>query len=577
MRYPFFPVLLILFLAGCSTQVVKDSSEGTLAQGADASVIERLKAEERRVQESDVIYQILIGELAGKEGNLGLATAAYQGAALSVDDPRVAERATRVALFSGQDQAALEMAQHWLRLEPESLEAWKILAVLHARRSELAPSVEYFEKIIAATRDQKGGGFRLAGALLIQDVKRDQAMPVMSELSARHPEDYEAAFTLSSVAFSFKQYEDAIAAAEQGLALNPDSDEMRLLRNRVWLLMGETDRALNDIEAMVKAGPENVDIRLTYAQMLVEVRRYDAAREQFEIIVARQPDNVDLLYTLGLLNVEIQDFDDAERYLLTVLQMGKHTQEASYYLGRISERRGSNKEAIGWYLRVTEGEFLYEAQTRIAIQLANLGYLDKAQTNLSQLRLAVSTAEERVRLYLLEASLLEEAGRKQEAYQLYTNALKDYPDNEDLLYARGMLSERLDRVDLLEQDMKQILKRSPNHAAALNALGYTLADRTERFEEALKYIQEALRVNPDDPAILDSMGWVQYRLGNLDEAERYLRRAHAMLSDDEIASHLGEILWVRGNRDEANAIIQDALKQFPDSQYLKKLIRRIDQ
>ncbi len=576
MRYPLFPVFLILFLAGCSTQVVRESPEGAPAEGADVSLIERLKAEERKAQESDVIYQILVGELAGKEGNLGLATTAYQGAALSVEDPRVAERATRVALFAGQDQAALDMAQHWLSLEPDSLEVWKILAVLHARRSELRPSVEYFEKVIAATREQKGGGFRLAGALLIQDVERDQAMPVMSELSVRHPEDFEAAFTMSSVAFSFKQYEDAIAAAEQGLALSPDSDEMRLLRNRIWLLMGETDRALNDIEAMVKASPENVDIRLTYAQMLVEVRRYDAAREQFEIIVEKQPDNVDLLYTLGLLNVEIQDFDDAERYLLTVLQMGKHTQEASYYLGRISERRGNSKEAIGWYLRVTEGEFLYEAQTRIAIQLANLGYLDKAQANLAQLRLAVSTAEERVRLYLLEASLLEEGGKKQEAYKLYTSALKDYPDNEDLLYARGMLSERLDRIDLLEQDMKQILKRSPNHAAALNALGYTLADRTDRFEEALIYIQEALRVNPDDPAILDSMGWVQYRLGNLDEAERYLRRAHSMLADDEIASHLVEILWIRGNKDEANAIIQDALKQFPDSQYLKNLIRRLD-
>lgn len=574
MRYSLFPVFLILFLVGCSSQVVKETPEGA---PADTGLLERLKAEERKAQESDVVYQILVGELAGKEGNLGLATAAYQGAALSVDDPRVAERATRVALFSGQDQVALEMAQHWLALEPQSLEAWKILAVLHARRSELAPSVEYFEKVIAATKDQNGGGFRLAGSLLIQDVERDEAMPVMSELRARHPQNFEAAFTMSSVAFSFKRYEDAITAAEEGLELSPDSEEMRLLRNRIWLLMGETDRALNDIEAMVKASPENVDIRLTYAQMLVEVRRYDAAREQFEIIVARQPDNVDLLYTLGLLNVEIQDFDDAERYLLTVLQLGKHTQEASYYLGRISERRGNNKEAIGWYLRVTEGEFLYEAQTRIAVQLAGLGYLDKAQANLAQLRLAVTTEDERVRLYLLEASLLEEEGRKQEAYQLYSTALKEYPDNTDLLYARGMLSERLDRVDLLEQDMKQILRRSPTHAAALNALGYTLADRTDRFEEALKYIQEALRVSPDDPAILDSMGWVQYRLGNLDEAERYLRRAHAMLADDEIASHLGEILWVRGNRDEANAIIQDALKQFPDSQYLKGLIRRIDQ
>jgi tetratricopeptide (TPR) repeat protein len=328
---------------------------------------------------------------------------------------------------------------------------------------------------------------------------------------------------------------------------------------------------------MIQARPDDTDLRLAYAQMLVKAKRYEGARKQFEYVASKQPKNADLLYTLGLLNIEIQHYDDATTYLQRVLKLGKHVVDSSFYLGRIAENRGLYQDAIGWYIRVNEGQYVIEAQLRIAVMLAKLGHMDKAREHLARMRLELDNAEQQIDLFLMEGNLLEEAKAYDAGLRLYNRALDNYPGHIDLIYARAMLYEKMDRIDLMEKDLRQILDKDPGNATALNALGYTLADRTDRYQEALQYIQMALRERPNDPAVIDSMGWVQFRLGNLDAAERYLRKANALLDDDEIASHLGEVMWVRGNRQEALDLLKEALKKFPDSQKLKSLIRRIDQ
>jgi tetratricopeptide (TPR) repeat protein len=569
MPYRYLLVLCAVLLTSCATQ------KGAVHDSEEASTKYTESAEQAR--ESDLFYQVMVGEMAGRFGALDTASQAYADAALETDDPRVAERATHVALYGRQYDLALQAAQRWEHLEPGGREVRQILATLYARQGHIDEAVEYFGVIIKETEGQAGGGYQLASALLAQDVPKENSLAVMERLVSDHLNDFNAQYSYAALAYRWKDYPRTLNAVEKALKADPKSRDARLLRDQAWLDLGETDRALDDVALMIKDKPDDLDVHLAYAQMLVKVKRYDQARTQFEYVAAKQPDNADLLYTLGLLNLEIQNYDDAASYLLQVLKQGKHVVESSYYLGRISESVGQYKEAIGWYIRVNEGQFAVEAQLRIAVMLAKLGHMDQAREHLERMREEFNSPEQQVNLYLMEGSLLEEADEYQAGIELYDQALKSYADDIDLIYARAMLYEKMDRVDLMEKDLQRILSLDPNNTTALNALGYTLADRTDRYQEALKYIQKALQERPDDPAILDSMGWVQYRLGNLEEAERYLRKANSLLDDAEVASHLSEVMWVRGQHDEAVEILQNALEKFPNSPQLQTLKRRIGQ
>jgi tetratricopeptide (TPR) repeat protein len=569
MSFRYCLVLCSVFLASCASQQVT-------VQPVEAPVVRQAVSVEQP-DESDVLYRILVGEMAGRLGALDTASGAYVDAAFETNDPQVAARATHIALYGRQYDQALRAAKRWESLTPDNQEARQILATLNARLGNIDESVAYFQGIIEETEGHSGGGFTLAGSLLAQEIPPQNALAVMERLVADQPNNFTAQYTYAALAYKFKDHPRALNAATQALEILPDEHQARLLRNQAWMELGESDRALDDVALMIQARPDDTDLRLAYAQMLVKAKRYEGARKQFEYVASKQPKNADLLYTLGLLNIEIQHYDDATTYLQRVLKLGKHVVDSSFYLGRIAENRGLYQDAIGWYIRVNEGQYVIEAQLRIAVMLAKLGHMDKAREHLARMRLELDNAEQQIDLFLMEGNLLEEAKAYDDGLRLYNRALDNYPGHIDLIYARAMLYEKMDRIDLMEKDLRQILDKDPGNATALNALGYTLADRTDRYQEALQYIQMALRERPNDPAVIDSMGWVQFRLGNLDAAERYLRKANALLDDDEIASHLGEVMWVRGNRQEALDLLKEALKKFPDSQKLKSLIRRIDQ
>jgi tetratricopeptide (TPR) repeat protein len=567
MPYRYLLVLCAVLLASCASQ------KGVVHDSEKASPKYAESAEEAR--QSDLFYQVMVGEMAGRYGALDTASQAYVDAAQESHDPQVAERATHVALYGRQYDLALKAAQRWEKLEPGGREVRQILATLYARQGHIDEAVDYYQVIIKETEGQSGAGYQLVSSLLAQDVPKENSLAVMERLVGDHPNDFEAQYSYAALAYRWQDYPRTLNAVEKALKADPKSSDARLLRDQAWLELGETDRALDDVSLMIKHKPDDLEIRLAYAQMLVKVKRYEQASTQFEYVAAKQPDNADLLYTLGLLNMEIQHYDDAASYLMRVIKQGKHVVESSYYLGRISESTGQYKEAIGWYIRVNEGQFAVEAQLRIAVMLAKLGHMDKARDHLARMREEFNTPEQQVNLYLMEGNLLEEAHEYDEGVELYNQALKAYANDIDLLYARAMLYEKMDSVDLMEKDLHLILSLEPDNATALNALGYTLADRTDRYQEALKYIQKALKERPDDPAILDSMGWVQYRMGNLDEAERYLRKANSLLDDAEVASHLSEVIWIQGQRDEAVEILQKALEKYPDNQQLQSLMRRI--
>jgi len=273
-------------------------------------------------------------------------------------------------------------------------------------------------------------------------------------------------------------------------------------------------------------------------------------------------------YALGLLELQLGHSAKAKPHFQTLVQLGEHVDEGRFYLGQISEAHKDDAQARKWYSEVKEGELRFEAQLRIALMLARRGKLKEAQDYLHDVE--TDSDEQRIRLIRAEGEILADAGQHQAAMDVYDRALKDRYDSE-LLYTRAMLAEKMNRLDILERDLRQILENEPDNSQALNALGYTLADRTNRYEEAHKLIQRALELSPNDFYILDSMGWVLYRLGRLDEAIAYLKRARDLRDDPEVAAHLAEVLWVKGEKQAARDVLESALKTAPDDKKLLKV------
>jgi tetratricopeptide (TPR) repeat protein len=270
--------------------------------------------------------------------------------------------------------------------------------------------------------------------------------------------------------------------------------------------------------------------------------------------------------------MQTSDLDQARKYFLKLNKLGQRINESSYYLGQIAESRGKTDKAMNWYEQVRGGHYLVEAQLRTAVLQARAGDVEGARQRLQDIN--VDSDQTQLQVYLAEGEILRGAKRFQEALDVYNHALSEMPNNIQLLYARALTAEKVERLDLALKDLRYIVNREPENAQALNALGYTLVDRTDDVQEGLKYIKQAYKLKPDDAAILDSLGWAYYRLGNYQKSLDYLRQAFDKLKDAEIAAHLGEVLWITGDRKGARAVWNEALSQTPSHQLLLDVIKR---
>ena len=327
------------------------------------------------------------------------------------------------------------------------------------------------------------------------------------------------------------------------------------------------------MEKTLQRNEKDLDLRMYYARLLTDEKQYDAARRQFEILIAQAPNNTDVLYALGLLYLQSNRLDEATMYFQRLSTLDQRGGEAGYYLGRIAEEKGELQQAANWYQSLSEGANYFDAQVRLGIILARQDRLDDARRHLQGID--AGSQEQKNILIQAEAELLTDKKLFENAMAIYDKALEGDQD-ADLLYSRAMLAEKMDRLDILERDLRVIIEREPGHAQALNALGYTLADRTNRYQEAYDLIRKALEISPEDFYILDSMGWVLYRMGRLDESIVFLNKALSARPDPEIAAHLGEVLWVKGDKAAAKQIWEAAIKETPKDIRLLDVIKRFN-
>ncbi|MEJ2345831.1 MAG: tetratricopeptide repeat protein [Gammaproteobacteria bacterium] len=561
--------------SGCSAVLSKDAapipqSANTQIRKVDAQGLSDVRPEVRR--QANLLYHILVGEFAGYRGHLDVAVKQYLQAAAISDDPDVAQRATQIALYARDYPGAMVAAQRWAVLAPESLDACRTLAVLDLRQDKLAPAAAQLDRLIGLVQGDAERGFYLVSRLLAQEHDEKRTLTVMAMLVQRHKSDPYAWYAYAHLAAEADDQKLALANVDKALSLKPDWPDASLLKARILMQQGKSDEAVAAMRAAIKAHPDSRALRISFGRLLAEAKQFAQARQQFEYLLRKNPKDAELLYAISLLAIEDKHYDAAEHYLKRLLKTGQRTPDAYYYLGAIAEERHQYNRAITWYRKVRSGDRRVDAHIRVSMLVAKQHGVAKGRKELHKMQPPNSDAA--VRFYVAEADMLRHAGRYKEAVGVVNNGLAQMPGNNDLLYTRALLEEKLDRLDLLEKDLKQILATDPDNAQALNALGYTLADRTKRYKEALAYIQKALALSPDEPAILDSMGWVQYRLGNIAASLDYLRRAYKLDQDSEIAAHLGEVLWVSGDRDAARNLLERAVKRDPKSKTLQQLIQR---
>jgi tetratricopeptide (TPR) repeat protein len=555
------PLLGVALFAGCAQKPVAETEE-----------VPREQIVERPALPPSPLYDVLVGEIAAQRGDYQTGLENYYAAAQAQRDPRLAERATHFGLYTSDHTLALDAARLWQELEPENRLVVRILANLELRLGNVDAGVAELRRFIAGEPDL-GEAFNQVTALLVRLPDKQVALATVDKLAADHPTLAEAHFAQGAVARHAARLELAESEMAEAVRLRPDWVQARLNLAQVQLALQHHDAALETLAAGIKAVPESRDLRLAYARQLMHRERVDEARAQFQALAKASPGDPDILYALALLSLETRNLEDAERYLLQLEQTEGRADDARFFLGRLNAQREDLAQSLEWYGRVAGGEYLDEARIQTAAVLARQGKVDEALAQVRSLRDA--QPELRVRLILVEGELLTEAGRLDEAMGLYDAAIAETPDSDDLIYARAMHAERADRLDLLEQDLRTLIERDPNNASALNALGYTLADRTERLDEALELIRRAFAIRPDDAAIIDSMGWVHYRLGDNTAALNYLRDAYARSQDPEIAAHLGEVLWVTGQQARARAIFDEAVRAHPDNAVLRRTVERL--
>ncbi|MGH8121063.1 MAG: tetratricopeptide repeat protein, partial [Gammaproteobacteria bacterium] len=504
----------------------------------------------------DLLYKFLVAEIAGQRGQLDLAVTNYLELAAATRDPEVVARATRVAVYAGNDQAAEEAARLWLELDPAGIDAHQVLAIMDVRKGNIDGALVHFDHIV--NHAEEGLDQKLWVIANLLEKEKDQAIvrQLMERLMQGHENDPEALYAYAHVLSRLNDDVMALEMLEKVLALMPDNVNANISYVSLLQQQGKGEAAMAWMEKALQRNEKDFSLRMFYARLLTDERQYDAARRQFEILIAQNPNNTDVLYALGLLYLQSNRLDEAATYFQRLSDLGQHGGEAGYYLGRIAEEKGDLQKAADWYRSLNEGVNYFDAQVRLGVILARQDKMDDARRHLQGIN--VVNQEQKNILVQAEAELLTDRKLYDDAMEVYDRALASNNQDSDLLYARAMLAEKMGRLDILERDLKEIIRNDPNHTQALNALGYTLADQTNRHQEAYELIRKALDLSPDDFYILDSMGWVLYRMGRLDEAIVFLNKALAVRPDPEIAAHLGEVLWVKGDKAAAKQIWEAA-------------------
>lgn len=583
--------IALILLGGCTSQSVKESAPKTTdtsSAAVDASAEAEVSAVNASIAESkvpkrprpsdypvapfpkDALYQLLVAEVAGYRGEYSTALEKYVDMALKTRDAGVAQRAAMLAVYLKRYEEALTTSKIWVEQEPDSIEARRYLSDQLLRIGDMEQAIVHMEAIKSLGGLANFESFAYSAANM-DDKGREVLLEAMSRMLDQYPGDEQLMFSKAVLLEQSGQLEEALQLANQLLVSKKDINVIVLKINALKDLL-RTDEALVFLESTLEELADKRRLRLIYARMLFEAERLVDAEKQYEQVHQQAPNDSDILFALALISMEQGKDESAKGYLNQMIRFNRRANEAHYYLGSIADKNDKIPQAISEYKMVGPGREYLAAQVRIAALLADQGSLNDARAHLENQR--ANNPDRYNRLVMIEGQLLSERGHETEFFELLEMVIQKQPENVELLYFRAMTGQSLGRLDVLEQDLLRVIEIDPDNADAMNALGYTLADQTDRHAEALALIERALEIKPNEAAFIDSLGWVQYRLKNFKDAVTNLRKALSLFDNDEVAAHLGEVLWVSGEQQEARNIWQKALDAQPNSDILKRVIKR---
>lgn len=570
-------VFLSATLVSCSGAPVKKKTVDDSVQKPDESVadVEPILQNLPDVElTGELMYKLLLSDIALQQNNNDLALAALVDVATETRDPRLAAQATRQAVLSSEYGIAIQMAELWRELVPDDLNAHQTMGNLLVVEKQPEQALEYYSKALALT-DEKNRSqlLKQISSTLIRYGSQQQALDLIEKLATEYPDSADVALAHASVASKLKEYDIAARAIDRTLALDPHNTNAATFKFGLLLLNKKTVEAEKFATGFLKKHPTALLLRTALARHYLETNKLKQAEKEYLVIHKQDKTSVIAPMALALIRIDSRKLDDASMYLEKVLLLQPDNDLARLYLGDIAAQQKNLDDAIQWYRTVTEKTQLFKARLRLVDVLMLRDGVDAAMRELEAIH--AESPGQQVDIILLQHDLYLEDGRDDEALQIISLALADSPDNIELLYARAMIAARREDVAGLESDLQHLLKIEPGHAQALNAYGFTLADLTDRYEEAYELVNAALKQKPGDPYILDSLGWVEYRMGNYSKAEDYLRQALSRRNDQEIAAHLVEVLLAAGKTDEAKKIWAKANKDFPDSEKLQAVGERL--
>lgn len=528
-----------------------------------------------------MLQQLLKAEFAFRNGDWQGPYLTMLSLAQQTQDPRLARRAAEMAVAAKQADDTLAAVRLWYRLDPQSDEATQYFVGMVVTSDNIAELEPVFEQRLREAPPNRRGVLMFQVQQLLGRAKdKEAAVAMLERLIAPYQGTMEAHIVRAQVALVRGDKDKARTEAQAALAVRPNSEIAVLMLAQVT----EDDEAvMRLLDGFLQKYPEAREVRAAQARVLVNRKDYPRARQEFERLLKDQPDNAAHLYALGILATQMNDAPGAERYFTRFVEvLGRNPDDerdpsrALLILSQLAEERGDLAGALQWLDKVPEGtdpQVLFNSQLRRAQLVAKQGDLAGARRLLTTLK--PSEPARQAQVMAAEAQLLRDANQLQEAYVLMEAAAKRFPKNPDLLYDFALLAEKLGRVDVMEVQLREVMAQAPDNHHAYNALGYSLAERNVRLQEAYGLIAKALEMAPDDPFIMDSMGWVHYRMGNLGEAEKFLRRAYGLRRDPEIAVHLGEVLWQKGDKTAAQQLWREARAKDPDNDTLRTTLARL--
>lgn len=563
------PILFPLLLAACASapQHVKTAPQ------IQAPVVTEHKPTLPKIElTDDLLYEFMLGEVALQRGDYDLAAQTYLDLARTTRDPRVARRAAQIAYGTHQLDKATEAFKLLSELEPDSQMAKQMLASLLVTGGKLEEARPLLAEVLASEADNPGAAFLHVYSLLARQTNKPGVLKLMRELAQSYPKLAEAHWTVAKAAEEAGKPEEALDEARQAHALRSNWEAAAVLEAQL-LQPRQPQQALQLLRRFLSSNPSASDARLLYARLLLEQHRYKESRTEFQTLLKAHPENAEIAFAVALLSLQMGELDQAETELKQALTRGKQDQNTVYYyLGQLSEAKKEPQAAQQYYHKVQEGKYVFAARLREVYLLNNSGRLDDAIKLLHEI--PVQDVQQRVQVLLIEAQLLRDAKRYEQAYEVLHQGLDENPDQPELLYEAALIADKLGKSDVLERVIHRLIELQPNNANAYNVLGYSLLDRNVRLKEGMRLVEKAYHIAPNDAAIIDSVGWGHYRLGDLDKSLEFLRRAFAADPDPEIAAHLGEVLWVKGEKKEAKKIWSGSLKQHPENEKLRAVMKK---